>query len=56
MRSGPMRSLEITNPEVWARREHAKSLLAAKAAAAAAAREAEVGPARNCSNIISNVL
>jgi len=49
MRSGPMRSLEIENPEGWARREHAKSLLAAKAAAAAAAREVEVGSGRNCS-------
>ena len=41
----PMRCLEITDPEGWARREHAKSLLAAKAAAAAAAKEAEANAA-----------
>jgi hypothetical protein len=41
MRSKPMRMLEITNPEDWARREHAKTLLAAKAAAEVAAKEAE---------------
>ena len=41
MRSKPTRMLEITNPVEWARQEHAKSLLAAKAAAVVAAKEAE---------------
>ena len=47
MRSKPTSLLEITNPQDYARREHTKSVLAAKAAAEVAAKEAEAKAAES---------